>query len=299
MATSGGSIAGTLLTYKKPKVPKYREVNLEGEQTSAINQNIASLPKLQGLASKINEFSSDELLKSLEKMFPGYADMLAKGGDIINQQLSGEIPEDVAKQIQRHSAEKAVGGGYAGSDFAGALEARDLGITSLNITNNALNSASRWLSQVKAGTPQFDFTQMFVTPQQRIQVKLQENAAKFNRDMIKSQVDAMPEAWEAALATLFDNIEEMGSSALMMYAGAGMGGGGAPKGGGGGGGGGGAASTQNAALQNYNYTPAQQQPAPIQPTQPMSQSFGDQYGPGYYDSYSPGYNPNFPSGGGP
>lgn len=226
MATSGGSIAGTLLTYKKPSIPDYPLVDQQLEQLLATKGNIAALPKLQQLASRVNEISSTELLKQFERMLPGYSGLRDKGTGLIESQLRGEIPDDVAREIQRHSAERATAGGYGNSEAMSNLVARDLGLTSLEITNRALGSAERWMATARASAPQFDFTQMFITPQQRIQTKLYENSQVYQNKLLKSQVDAMPEAWEAALATLFDNIEEMGSSALSMYAGGAMGGGG-------------------------------------------------------------------------
>lgn len=228
------------LLSEKPKVPQYPTVDVPGEQMGAINQNIASLPRLQQLASQVNSFSSDELIKGLNKMFPGYSDILAKGTEILKSQQRGEIPDDVRRQIGRLSAERARAGGYAGSEFADNLEARDLGLTSLDIIDRSMSTAERWMAQAASRTPQFNFTSMFVTPQQRIELKARENAAKFGRDWMAAQINALPEPWEQALINLADNIEEIGQSVLSSYAGGmmggmgGGGGGGAPTGGTGG-----------------------------------------------------------------
>lgn len=208
------------------------------EQRGAIAQNITSLPKLGELAEGVNALTSEELLKQLNRMLPGYSDLLNKGTELIQSQLRGEIPDDVVRETSRLAAERSRAGGYAGSQFSDNLTARDLGLTSLEITNQALSKADQWMARASRMTPTFDFTNMFVTPQQRMQIKLQENAAMFERDMIKSQVDAMPEAWEVALATFFDNIEETGQSVLGAYAGGAMGGGGGAAAGGTGGTGG-------------------------------------------------------------
>lgn len=230
-----GSIAGAFLSGKKPRIPEYSTINFDEEQTGATRGNIRSLPLLETLASRVNEFSADELTKQLERVFPGYGAMLAKGTETIRSQMRGEIPEDVRRQIGQTSAEKARGGGYYGSEFGGNLEARDLGLTSLDIINRGLSTAERWMQSAVARAPQFDFTKMFISPQERINVHLYENQQKFQRDLMKARVDAMPEPWETALKNFFDNVEESGQAALGAYAGGQMGGG---MGGGGGGGGG-------------------------------------------------------------
>ena len=219
----------------KPKIPEYPLVDIAGEQTAAVKENRSSLPGIENLASRVNAFSSAELMKQLEKALPGYGALLAKGTETIGSQLRGEIPEDVSRAISQATAERSRAGGYAGSEVGRNLTARDLGLTSLDITNRGLASAERWLAQAQSRAPLFDFTSMFVTPAQRISVKLQENANVFNRNLLKARIDALPSPAEAAAGQFFDTIEETGRSVLMMYAGGQMGGMGGMGGGGGGG----------------------------------------------------------------
>lgn len=233
-----GSIAGAFLSGDKPKIPDYPLVNIGQEQVGSVRDNLRALPLLQQLTSRVNEFSADEMAEQLERVFPGYGSILSKGTEILQSQMRGEIPEDVSRAVSQASAEKSRAGGYSGSGFADSLEARDLGLTSLGIIDRAMTTAERWMTQAASRAPRFDFTQMFVSPQQRINVKLFENQKKFERDLMKARVDAMPEPWETALKNFFDNVEELGQSALGAYAGGQMGGGG--MGGGGKSGGGGA-----------------------------------------------------------
>lgn len=221
-----GSIAGAFLSGDKPKIPEYPLVDIGQEQVGSVRDNLRALPLLQQLTSRVNEFSSDEMIKQLERAFPGYGSILAKGTEIIQSQMRGEIPEDVSRAVSTSAAEKSRAGGYSGSGFADSLEARDLGLTSLDIINRSLTTAERWMTQAAARAPQFDFTRMFISPQQRINVKLYENQQKFQRDLMKARVDALPEPWETALKNFFDNVEESGQAALGAYAGMQMGGGG-------------------------------------------------------------------------
>lgn len=233
-----GSIATALwFSGDKPKIPAYPLVDIEGEQKASINQNLQALPKLQTLATRINDFQSDEIMRLLEKNLPGFSNMLREGTETIQSQLRGEIPEDVARNVSRNALERSRAGGYAGSEFSGNLEARDLGLTSLDITNRALGYAERWMAQAAARTPTFDFTRMFISPQERINIKLRENEQVFSRNMLHNRIKALPSNEERAAGAFFDNVEELGQSALGAYAGGAMGGGGSGMMGGGGGGG--------------------------------------------------------------
>lgn len=237
----GSALTKAFFSGSKPKVPNLETINFESEQAAAIGQNIKSLPALTRLGSKVDDWNTSELLKNLEKMLPGYSGLRDSITSTLQSQLKGEIPDDVSQQVQRLSAESARAGGYSGSEASRNLTARDLGLTSLDITNRALDTTSRWLQQARAGAPTFDVTSMFVTPAQRIGVKLHENQMKFQRDWMQNQIDALPEPWEAAVGEIFDSIEEVGQSVVSAYAGGAVGG----MGGGGGAAGAGAAGGVN------------------------------------------------------
>lgn len=280
-----GSIAGAFLSGEKPRIPEYSYVDIGHEQVGAVRDNLRALPLLQTLTSRVNEFSADELAKNLERVFPGYGQILAKGTETLQSQMRGEIPEDVARAVSQASAEKSRAGGYSGSGFGDSLEARDLGLTSLDIINRSLSTAERWMNSALARAPQFDHTRMFISPQERINVKLFENSKRFERDLMKARVDAMPEPWETALKNLFDNVEESGQAALGAYAGGQMGGGG--MGGGGGGGGGSSPAWAYEGSTSYQAGPTMQ----LNDTsgtywEPAVQSYN--LPPSYFDS--PGYN---------
>lgn len=233
------SIAHALLS-DKPKVPRYPRVDIEKEQQDAISGNIDSLPILQKLAAQTNEFNASQIETQLERAIPGYRNLVNQGTENVSSMLSGELPEDVSRLLKQRAAEAGVALGTSGSQFNKYDELRNLGLTSLDLTQRGLDAANRWIASAQSRSPVMDVTSMFVTPQQRIQTKLSENANIFQRNWLKAKVDAIPEGWEAALITLADNIEEMGSSVLSMYAGGAMGGGGggggSPMGGGGSGG---------------------------------------------------------------
>jgi hypothetical protein len=84
-------------------------------------------------APQLNQFNMQQLQGMLGQALPGYQRMVSTAAGNAQSLLSGQIPSDVAGQIQRSTAQQALQGGFAGSAAAGALTARDLGLTSLNL----------------------------------------------------------------------------------------------------------------------------------------------------------------------
>lgn len=230
------------LLSEKPVVPKYPLVDFEKEQKAAIEGNISNLPIMEQLASSVNKFASSEIEQQMERAMPGYRQLVNQETANIAAMSRGELPEDVSRLLKQRSAEAGIALGTSGSQHQKFDELRNLGLASLDITNRGLDAATRWIASAQSRSPTVDVTSMFVTPQQRIQVKLQENANVFQRNWLKAKIGAIPSGGKAALITLFDNIEEIGSSVLKMYAGGAMGGGGGGGMMGGGGGGGGSSA---------------------------------------------------------
>jgi len=228
----------------KPKVPKFQHVDFAAEQEAAIKQNTESLPELGALAEGVNRISTDQLNAALERMLPGYSTMRDKVTSNISSYLRGEIPSDVARAIERRGAERGISTGTSGSSFDEFGKLRNLGITSLELQQQGLNAAGRWLDSIAARTPTFNITSMFISPQERIAVKQQENQFQFQRDWLRNQIKAVPWGVEGWAINLADRIESIGYQVVSSYAGGAAGGGGGGMMGGGGGGGGSGGGTK-------------------------------------------------------
>jgi hypothetical protein len=215
----------------KPKIPKLAPIDAQTEQTKAIAGNAASLPALMEQGGKINEFTANEINRMAEILSPGYGALRDRVMGAFNDQISGNIPRDVSLQVQRNSAVKSLYGGFSGTGMAKNLTARDLGLTSMDITQKGLDSAQRWMLAVRSGTPQFDVTSMFVSPALQIQTSFAEREAQFQRNYISNLND-----WEHSIGhAIGEDIRATGqffTSILSSYMGGGMTGGGAPSGGG-------------------------------------------------------------------
>lgn len=224
MALIGTAIAGALGAFgSKPKVPQFTAIDPSKEQLAAIAGNTNALPGAQALASGVNTFNQSELERMLGSVLPGFEGIKGKIGQNITSMVSGQLPQDVQDLIRRNSAASATYGGFGGTGMGRNLTARDLGLTSLKLTEQGLDSAMRWLSS-SAVAPRFDVSSMFVSPQTRIQTQMFNSENQFSRDWLANQVRAAPDPFMRALGQAFINDE----SSIMQMAGsaAGSGGGG-------------------------------------------------------------------------
>jgi hypothetical protein len=88
------------------------------------------LPELYNFSTDVNQAYRDQLSQTAPELAQSAEQLSAS----TNSLLRGEIPQDVADQIRRQTAERGVLGGYgSGSGMGRNLTARDLGLTSLDM----------------------------------------------------------------------------------------------------------------------------------------------------------------------
>ena len=229
MAVAGALIGNAIGAFgKKPEIPVLPGINPNNVQAETIASNAQNLPGLQQMAGEINAFNVKQnlgqLSQALEFIAPG---QLAQAQGLVSSQLRGEVPADVAAQLQRRSAAQSLLGGFGGNSGLGRnLSARDFGLTSMGIQQQGLANFSNLASMVPK-TAMFDLTSMFYTPQQRMNFAFQDREAHFQRDLLANQVAAAPDPGTAALGKEIDRFFNTAASVGMSYAGGGgMGGGG-------------------------------------------------------------------------
>lgn len=138
-AAGGGSkVFGT-----KPGVADYTPTDLTEEAGRAARGNIKNL---------------DAIMAMLEKVNPGFGEMLRTGSKNTLSLLRGEIPEDVQNAVKRSSAFRSLSGGFSGSPMSRALTARDFGNTSLDLMGRGENSAQKWMSMAQGSVKPFIVT---------------------------------------------------------------------------------------------------------------------------------------------
>lgn len=141
---------------------------------SAVGEAGQLAPQTRELESQRNAFNRAQLLESLGIQIPGYQEGQAQRTQNAMSLLRGELPPDLAAQIQRNTASKALTGGYAGSQAARNLTARDLGRTSLNLQQ----AGAQQFSNIIGTTPLSALANYEFTPQMIANLRADERAKK-------------------------------------------------------------------------------------------------------------------------
>lgn len=208
----GLGLAGSLLGKgKKPKLTLPPPPDTAAEQRGAIAGNIKALPSAKQLASETNRFSQEELLNALKRAMPYYEDITRQQASAIQAGLRGELPEDVQRQIQRMAAASAYAGGFAGSGLARNLLARNLGLASLQLSQQALEQANAFLRQQAALTvpPQMNIASMFISPLQRIENAMRIWQMQSGAALDQAMINAAPDPMMSSLASFIGGVGGM------------------------------------------------------------------------------------------
>jgi hypothetical protein len=108
-------------------------------------------------APQINQFQLNQMQNLLGQVMPGWQNMFNQMQTNTNQLLQGQVPADVQQQIQRSAAFSSLmsgAGGGAGTGGTGAITARDLGLTSLNLQQTGFGQGQNLLAMGRGLTPQ-------------------------------------------------------------------------------------------------------------------------------------------------
>ena len=208
-----GSIIDMINAPSKPTVPALEKLNLGTEAGKAISANQANLPAAEKLAGQANLFSQQQITDMLNRSIPGYSAMTGTASKNIASELKGEIPQDVQDAIQNSSAAKALGGGFGGSGMHGNLVARDLGLTSLSLTQQGLNSFQSWQKTAASmyEPSMMNVQSMFISPEQMYQADNQQNLQQAGQQWLTNQIDAMP---DPQLSAISSGLKSFGSSMM-------------------------------------------------------------------------------------
>ncbi len=225
MGIFGGAfnIVGGLLA-SPPKVPSIEKLNPLQTALESTSVNRTNLPGLTDLARDTTRAQSDILLETLRRTIPRFDEIFAKESQNTSDFLSGVIPQDVQNAIARKSGSRAVAGGFGYGSARTNLEARDLGLTSLDIMKTGMDTGGRWLQQAAALTTPavFNISSMFLNPTQIYQMENEQNLQQFQRQFAKNQIDN-PYKFNNILSKQFidtgNEIDKIGTSVLSAYVG--------------------------------------------------------------------------------
>lgn len=211
---------------KKPNAPAAPNVNPQAAEQRTAQGNLDTLPTLEEIARGVDTFNLSQRNKALTTAIPGYTNLVAGAGGTLGSWLRGEIPQDVAAQVNRSSAAQALAGGYGGSGMQDTLTARDLGLTSLDLQKAGVSALPSYLGTVGSlAIPKpFDVTSGFLTPGQDIAAEQFNELNRYSQTWLQNQLDALPDPAMAAIAKDVGGIADIAGTALLAWAGGGIGG---------------------------------------------------------------------------
>lgn len=174
-------------------------------------------PRTRELEAQRNEFARAQLLESLGIQVPGYQEAQAKRAENALALLRGELPPDVAAQVQRQAASRAVSGGFAGSQAARNLTARDLGRTSLALQQ----AGGQQFANILGTTPLAPVANYEFTPQDIARLRESERVARMNALIGVASMPSATGVVGQGMGSLGSGLTNLGFGALGQYYGAG------------------------------------------------------------------------------
>jgi hypothetical protein len=174
---------------KGPKTPEFITVDPLETQRKAIAGNLEAFPDIAKLAGLFNQFNFTELNNRLDSTDLFRSEIAAQTSKNRLDWSKGIMSEDMADEVQRNAASRAVGGGYGGTGAHNSLLARNYGLTSLALQEKAQSSEESWLRTAASiyQPGMFNLGSMMKTPDQ-LQVELvNERDSKFQRDYVAEQ----------------------------------------------------------------------------------------------------------------
>ena len=225
LVASGAGAAVGANQASKDRAGARGAANLPGlDIPAAVGEAEQLTPRTRELEAQRNAFNRAQLLESLGIQVPGYQEAQAQRTQNAMALLRGELPPDVAAQVQRQAAGRALAGGYAGSQAAQNLTARDLGRTSLALQQ----AGGQQFANILGTTPLAPLSNYEFTPQMIASIRADERAKKQAALLGSYNMASAGGVAGQALGSLGSGLTNLGFSAL------GQGGFGAGGGGGGG-----------------------------------------------------------------
>lgn len=193
---------------------------------SVIGEAEKLAPRTRALEADRNAFARAQLLESLGIQVPGYEEAQAQRTQNAMALLRGELPPDVLAQVQRQAAGRSVAGGFAGSQAARNLTARDIGRTSLALQQ----AGGQQFANILGTTPLAPVANFEFTPQMMANLRAEERGKKQAYLMGVTQMPSAGGIGSQYLGSLGSGLTNLGFASLGQF---GVGAGGGGRGGGG------------------------------------------------------------------
>ena len=154
---------------------KYGVPNPVSTAGQAISGNLGNLAGIYGLSTGADQASGAGVQSEYLANLPNYTGMLTQATQNVGQELGGQVPADVQRQLQQAAAERGISTGQgpnSPNDSASYLQA--LGLTSLGQMQTGMQGFNQLYQDTPTG-PAFNPSSMFVTPEQQQAAQLAAN----------------------------------------------------------------------------------------------------------------------------
>ena len=145
-------------------------VDLQEEQTKALDGNLANQKKINTLVSSTNAFDQSQATSMMEQAIPGFSALQSKLMTTTNDLLTNpyDLPKDVQTNLERLAAERGISAGTRGTFNEFSL-LRDLGVNSLQYGQSRINQAGGLAGIISSIAPKANVMSplsFYNTPQQ-------------------------------------------------------------------------------------------------------------------------------------
>ena len=110
-------------------------VDARVEAERALNFNLENVSKFASLADTLSQTAQKTRMDMLATADPRALELSAQVDEIASASLGGRIDSETQANLARSGAMRALQGGFAGGEMQRNLEARDLGLTALDLQN--------------------------------------------------------------------------------------------------------------------------------------------------------------------
>lgn len=208
------SVIGSLFTgpfqsketlYGRKPVPLQKPpFDINQIQADTVAGNAAILPGTEKLSTDANAAQ----IRTLESAIPGSTAIRDAGSANMLSMLQGNIPQDVQDSISRGSAFKGMSGGFGGSSANRNLTARDLGRTSLELSQGATNMLPSWMAGIVNSftAPNYSPVSSFLSPQQRLEQERASQELDLQLQGYNTQLAAAPKPGDAVQGQMLSSL---------------------------------------------------------------------------------------------
>lgn len=147
-------------------------INLSSPSNGAGGFTAGAPPDLASLSDLINSINRNAQQASNAGRIPGGAGLEQQSSNNISSELSGQLPNDVIRQLTQSAAERGIATGAPGSDNANSSLLQALGLNSLQLQQQGQQNLTAADAR-NPGAPIFDPTSMLLTPYQAGQLNNQ------------------------------------------------------------------------------------------------------------------------------